>query len=109
MLKRGKRPVGRPPLECGWDGNLTRRQARITARVVALFQRAEETHDEDEHSDLSLDLHAALGLKPWEPSPLDVGETGERPHWLSPDKVPDWDAAVALRRKLLAQSRRRPR
>jgi hypothetical protein len=43
-----------------------------------------------------LTLHRALGLKPWESSPLGVND-GPAPEWVSDA---DWKQAQALRRAL---------
>jgi hypothetical protein len=45
-------------------------------------------------------LHDALGLKPWQESPLDA-DTPELPEWMTNERsVEDWKAVYELRRTL---------
>ncbi|MFN6935546.1 MAG: hypothetical protein ACK4NZ_10395 [Tsuneonella sp.] len=45
-----------------------------------------------------LGLHRALGLKPWQHNPLDVGDF-ERPAWFNED---DWNLQQSLRAEIEA-------
>jgi hypothetical protein len=52
--------------------------------------------------DLILDLHRALGLRPWHVSPLDA-TTQKPPEWMrhDPRKVSLWQDAWQLRQRLM--------
>ncbi len=80
------------PWRCPCPPHDTRWRSQITPRAVALFKRAleiEACDDDDfreedggrkrEYLDITDQLHQALGLKPYEPSPLDCD--GEPPSW----------------------------
>lgn len=47
-------------------------------------------------------LHSALGLKPWETSPLDVSDDDESPHPPGAGGALSWPKAQELRRLLVA-------
>lgn len=70
------------------------RQARITPEAVAAYRASDRVA-----------LHRALGLKPWEASPIDA--TGDCP-W-SPGSAGErtWDKVVGLRAELEAAVRAR--
>jgi hypothetical protein len=64
------------------------RAHRITADAAAAFRACDR-----------MALHRALGLKPWQPSPLDVDPHPPRPDgtaWAA-----SWSQAVELRQELL--------
>jgi hypothetical protein len=61
---------------------------RITAEAIEAFRRGDV-----------LALHRALGLKPWEISPIDIGDDGEHPPGGDPYEA-SAGPALALRRDL---------
>ena len=64
------------------------RTARITAEAIAAFRAGRWT-----------DLHRALGLRPWETSPLDATD-GPSPHLPGSAGANSWGPAIELRRAL---------
>lgn len=58
----------------------------ITAEAIDAFRKGDHVR-----------LHRALGLKPWQHSPLDVDRV-ERPAWINPV---DWNLQTELRAELI--------
>jgi len=69
---------------------------RITPEAVEAFRAGDYSG-----------LHRALGLRPWETSPLPVSVTalgvdqGDPPAWMTTEHHTDWQQAQALQRRLL--------
>lgn len=63
------------------------REHAITPEAIDAFRKGDR-----------VSLHRALGLKPWQHSPLDVGGS-ERPEWIDPA---DWALQRSLRTELEA-------
>ncbi len=97
-MPTNRTPINRPP------------RSQITPRAVALFKRALEIEACDdnefweddggrkrEYLDVADQLHQALGLKPYEPSPLDCD--GEPPSWEGHPEL--WRKAAELRKALI--------
>ena len=66
------------------------REHRVTREAVEAFNAGD-----------AVTLHRALGLKPWEPSPIDA-DTPEPPDWASGPWAEAWPTAHELRAKLAA-------
>ncbi len=93
-----RHPISRPP------------RSHITPRAVELFKHALEIEacDDDEfweenggrkreYLDVTVQLHRALGLKAYEPSPLDCD--GDPPSWEGHPEL--WRKAAELRKELI--------
>jgi hypothetical protein len=82
-------PINRPP-----RGGITPEAVRLFAQVAAIKSADRETWEANggkrrKYFDLSVALHAELGLHPWEDSPLDaVGDA--LPAWMGPAQEADW-------------------
>lgn len=66
------------------------REYRVTREAVEAFGKGDV-----------VTLHGALGLKPWQPSPLEA-DTPEPPDWASGPWAEAWPLAYLLRAKLAA-------
>lgn len=91
------------------------RTHQITPEAIAAWRLANEIIDaglddvwedqggrRDEYIDARNRLDRALGLRPWEATPLDVADDGPPPAWMkSPASVADWYQAQEPRRQLI--------
>lgn len=76
---------------------MTARRHPITRQAVAAFQSVSRE-----------DLHRALELRPWQPSPLDTTEA-EPPAWCHGTSWASyWRTSFDLRQKLLAKTQTQP-
>ena len=73
------------------------RKHRITQEAVEAFEAGDFKR-----------LHNALGLAPWQPSPLDVDPDGESPHPPGTGGHDGWPLACELQRELLEAGAKMP-
>jgi len=90
-------PIGRPPAP-----RITPRAVELYARAKRLLRRPEIEENERELSEVSYQLSAELGMKPWQTDPIDCIGATEPPPWErgSEFAAEDWYRSAALRDEL---------
>jgi len=83
------------------------RDTRITGRSIDLFERLMRLRRQQRWSpeirDLSCELDAEIGIKPWNSNPALDCDDDEPPTWMNdPEKVEDWWRSREIREELEA-------